>query len=372
MLGTVLGVGAFVAILGLTATAGGQIDRHFTELAATGVVVDDVGTGDPADADVSFPDDASARVQRLNGVVHAGVFWPVGLRNPVIANAPAIGAGVTGVRLYAAEPAALAAMRPTVALGRLYDDFHAARGERVAVLGAAAAARLGVSRLDGGPAVFVNDTAYTVIGIVSDLRRDPELLSAVIIATTTALAAYGPPTGERAHLVIETRVGAAGVVAAQAALALRPDRPGLFRVVPPPDPRALRDRVGADVNGLFLLLAAVSLVVGAVGIANTTLVAVLERVHEIGVRRALGARGVHIAAQFLVESTALGLLGGMVGSSLGVAAVVGTAVGHHWTAVLAPWTVVAGPAIGAAVGALAGSYPAVRAGRIEPSDALRR
>lgn len=127
-----------------------------------------------------------------------------------------------------------------------------------------------------------------------------------------------------------------------------------------------------DLNALFLLLAGISLVIGAVGIANTSLVAVLERTNEIGLRRCLGARPVHIAAQFLSESTALGLLGGLVGGGVAVAAVVGVAVSRDWNAVLALWTVVCAPAIGAGVGLVAGLYPALRAAWIEPAAALRR
>jgi putative ABC transport system permease protein len=177
---------------------------------------------------------------------------------------------------------------------------------------------------------------------------------------------------QRAEMIIETRVGAAALIATQAALALRPDAPKRLKVIAPPDPQTLRGNVTSDFNALFLLLAAISLVIGAVGIANTTMVAVLERTNEIGLRRTLGARPVHIATQFLAESTVLGLLGGEIGASLGVAIVVATALAQQWTAVLAPWTVLSAPAIGALVGLLAGLYPSLRASRIEPVEALRR
>jgi putative ABC transport system permease protein len=143
-------------------------------------------------------------------------------------------------------------------------------------------------------------------------------------------------------------------------------------VIPPPDPRELRDRVAVDLSTLFLLLAVVSLVIGSVGIANTTFVAILERVPEIGLRRALGARRVHIGMQFLTESAILGGLGGLIGTALGVATVVTVAVAQHWTPILQPWTVFPAPAGGALTGLLAGLYPALRAARIEPADALRR
>lgn len=372
MLGTVLGTGAFVAVLGLTATAAGQIDQRFTALAATEVTVEDIGGVDPADTAVSFPADAAARIAGLHGVRQAGVYWPVSLPAPRFAAAPGATVGKDDLTFLAAEPSALLAAHPTLRAGRLYDRFHAERGEDVAVLGAAAADRLGITRLDGHPAVFVDGTPYTVLGIIGDVQRMPDLLLSVIIPTGTASRAYRPPYERRAKMLIETRLGAAALVASQAALALRPDAPGRFKVTAPPDPQSLRAGVTGDLDSLFLLLAGISLVIGAVGIANTSLVAVLERTNEIGLRRCLGARPVHVAVQFLAESTALGLLGGLVGGGVAVAAVVGTAVLRDWTAVLAPWTVAAAPAIGAGVGLVAGVYPALRAAWIEPAAALRR
>lgn len=109
-----------------------------------------------------------------------------------------------------------------------------------------------------------------------------------------------------------------------------------------------------SLRSLFLLLAAVCLVIGAVGIANTTLVAVLERTGEIGLRRSLGARPAHIAGQFLSESTVLGTMGGLVGTGLGVLTVLAVTVARYWTAVTEPWTVVAAPFAGSLVGLLAG------------------
>lgn len=158
----------------------------------------------------------------------------------------------------------------------------------------------------------------------------------------------------------------------EAPLALDPAHPDRFKSVPPPDPKTLRTTVGADLNQLFLLLAAVCLVIGAVGIANTTLVAVLERTGEIGLRRALGARGRHITGQFLAESAALGVLGGLVGTAAGALTVVSVAVARQWTPVVHPATLVAAPLIGLMTGLLAGAYPAWRASRVEPAEALRR
>ena len=196
MLGTVLGIGAFVAILGLTATAGGQIDKRFSVLSATEVTVQDVGTAQNAQNTqngtgitdpISFPPDADRRIEALNGVVSAGIYWPLPLHQPTVSAVPKLAssdsAGGSGLTLYAASPGALAAIGPAYRQGLGFNAFHAARKEHVAVLGSAAAARLGITRLDAEPAVFIDGTPYTVVGIVSDLRRMPELLLSVIIRT---------------------------------------------------------------------------------------------------------------------------------------------------------------------------------------------
>ncbi|MFC1431417.1 ABC transporter permease [Streptacidiphilus sp. N1-3] len=378
MLGTILGVGAFVAVLGLTSTATGQIGKSFSLLQETTVTVTDAGASQAdatTPAPMDFPADTDARLQRLNGVAAAGVWWTAPLRNPVISPRPTlttVNAAGSTVTILAMSPGALTAMQPTLTTGVLFNAFHQNHGEHVCLLGAGAARILGITRIDNQPAVFVNGTAFTVLGIIGDTKSLPQSLLAMIIPSNTALNLYGPPADDPAQALIHTQLGAAQLIAHQAPLALRPDNPTLLQATPPPNPHDLRDAVGEDLSGLFLILAAICLVIGAVGIANTTLVAVLERTGEIGLRRALGARPRHIATQFLTESTALGALGGLIGTSLGVATVLATAVAQHWTAVLQPYAVLPAPLIGALIGLVAGLYPALRAARIEPLDALRR
>ncbi|WNI16185.1 ABC transporter permease [Actinacidiphila sp. ITFR-21] len=238
--------------------------------------------------------------------------------------------------------------------------------------GVSADGTVAVTPVDNLPAVFVDGTAYTVVGVLSDVRRLPQMLLGMVVPTSTALRAYGPPVDSPAQALIHTLPGAGRLIAHQAPLALRPDKPQVFTAVPSPDPHGLRDEVGSDLSGLFLIRAAVCLVVGAVGIANTTLAAVLERTGEIGLRRALGARPRHITARFLTESTVLGALGGLIGTGLGISTVVGTALARNWTAVLQPYAVLPAPLIGALTGFAAGLYPAPRAAGTEPLAALRR
>ncbi|MET8840472.1 ABC transporter permease [Streptomyces rubiginosohelvolus] len=371
--GTVLGVGTFVAVLGLTATASSQIDERFNALSATEVTVEDIAHDQNSFVDLGFPDDADQRVERLNGVEHAGVYWPVHLPDTdMVRSAPVGGSrGGEDVQVVAASSGVLNAAGPSVSQGRVFDRWHDGTRQRVAVLGSGVAARLGISTVETQPAVFIGDEAFTVIGVIDDVERKADLLLSVMVPRSTAQHLWGPPK-EGARMLISTRLGAAGLVAEESATALDPAHPQYFKAIPPPDPRTLRAKVTSDLDQLFLLLAAICLFIGAVGIANTTLVAVLERTGEIGLRRALGARGRHITVQFLTESAALGTLGGLVGTSLGTLTVVGVAIAREWTPVIHPATVSTAPMIGLLTGLLAGLYPAWRASRIQPVEALRR
>lgn len=374
MLGTVLGVGVFVGVLGLTATAGNQISQRFTELAATEVYVQDVGNTSHDFPASSFPGDADDKATQLDGVRNAGVWWP--LSNDVIetvhAGPGADNAASSAVSVFAASPGLLRAIRPEIREGRLYDGFHETHGQRVAVLGKGAASALGIGSLDQRPAIMISSTAFTVIGVVSDVEREPGLLNAVLIPRTTSEQLWGQAEPDQgAKMLVDADAGAAPVVATQIALALRPDKPDAFKVTPPPNPRDLREAVAADLSGLFFVLAGICLVVGAIGIANTTLVAVLERVPEIGLRRAVGARPRHIAAQFLAEAGLLGTIGGCLGASIGIIAVVVIAAVNEWTPVMDPSLLLPSPLLGTVVGVVSGVYPALRAARIEPMDALR-
>ncbi|MDD9378888.1 ABC transporter permease [Streptomyces sp. ZAF1911] len=374
MLGTVLGVGAFVAVLGLTATASSQIDDRFNVLSATEVTVEDIAHEQDKFAGPAFPDDATDRVERLNGVRHAGVLWMVKPRRSAaelaVTAAPVGGAGGEALSVVAAAPAALRAAEPRLSQGRLYDDFHAGARQRVTVISSGIAARLGITTLETEPAIFIGGQPFTVIGIVEDVERQPDVLLSVLVPQTTAVEMWGRPA-EGARMLIATDLGAAGQVAAETPTALRPDHPEYLKAVPPPDPKSLRTSVTSDLEQLFLLLAGVCLVIGAVGIANTTLVAVLERTGEIGLRRALGAQKRHVTAQFLAESGTLGAFGGLIGTSIGTLSVLVVALIRDWTPVMHPITLATAPLIGLATGIVAGIYPARRASSVQPADALR-
>ncbi|WP_436501807.1 ABC transporter permease [Actinokineospora sp. HUAS TT18] len=370
-LGTTLGIGTFVAVLGLSASATGQISARFTALSATEVTLERDAT--TPDEPAAFPSNAQDAVANLPGVVHVGVTWPVPTTAAIAARPDTNAITGESLSVQAITPGYLDAIHASYSAGMPLDRFHHDRGERVAILGSSAAHRLGVSRLDAQPAIFIGSRAFTVIGIVDHVDRAPDTLLSVMLPSTTVEEIWGPSpnSGNTSTMLIETQVGAAPQVSRQAKTAARPDSIDLTRAVPPADPRALRDRVAGDLDALGLALAGVVLLVGTIGIANTTLVAVLERVPEIGLRRALGARRRHIASQFVVEAGTLGLLGGLIGTAVGIGTVVIAAMAHSWTPLLDPRWIYPSPLLGALAGLLAGLYPSWKAGRIEPADALR-
>lgn len=371
ILGTVIGLAALVATIGLSQTASNRILGRFDALAATEVVIgvqaSAVGLGEEG-----LPWDAPERMLRLNGVVAAGNMSPVEGDNLLVTTsliADPKGQGPLNIPIRGVSPGLFTAVRADLGTGRVFDQGHSDRADLVAVLGPSAALRLGITRVDQLPAIAIGDNLFVVIGILEDVGRKPELLGAVIIPEGTAQEHYGLLGPELVE--VETEIGAASLIAAQAPLALRPDDPTTVTVASPEEPQRVKDAVQSDLNVLFLLLGGVSLLVGAIGIANVTLVSVIERTGEIGLRRALGATQSHIAVQFLFESGTLGLVGGIVGSTAGTLIVIGVAAAQNWTPVLAPWLPLAAPAVGLLIGVVSGAYPAARAAAMEPVDALR-
>jgi putative ABC transport system permease protein len=131
------------------------------------------------------------------------------------------------------------------------------------------------------------------------------------------------------------------------------------------------ERASRTMTALLASVAAVSLLVGGIGIMNIMLVSVTERTREIGLRMALGARGRDVLFQFLTEATTLSFIGGVVGVALGIAASGGLTRLMRWSTVISPASVVAAVAVAAAVGIFFGFYPARQASRLDPIDALR-
>lgn len=374
-LGTVLGIGSLVATIGFAQTAAGQIASQFDAAAATQVVVtpqETQGRGGQSAAIGRLPWDGPDRLMRLAGVEDAALMAEVSLGTETITavavNDPAA-PPTAPPTLVAASAGLLNTVVGEVVTGRFFDRGHDERGDRVAVLGARAAERLDINRIDSQPSIFIAGIAYAVIGIVDGFENRGDLRDAVIIPIGAARLDFGvtSPAELRARIV----VGAGPQVAEQAIVALAPDATDTLQARAPAASSDLSRSVQSDISAVLLVLGGIALLAGGLGIANVTLMSVMERIGEIGLRRALGATRRQIGAQFMVESIVIGLLGGLLGASLGVLAVIVVAAVQQWTPVLNPFVAIGGALLGAVVGWAAGWYPARRAARVEPVTALR-
>lgn len=373
VLGTVLGIAALVATMGIAQTAGNRIVGSFSELEATSITVtNESGWWSGGDQRTPFPRDAEDRLVRLNGVNAAGAIGEVDVDGDLISAVKLDdprGLNEFTIDVLAASPGLFDAVKGTIRTGRWFDKGHDERADNVVVLGPAAAQTLNIHRVDQQPVIFIGERPFVVMGILENVERQPQMLDAVIMPEGSAIEFYGYRSATT--IQIDVQIGAAELIGKQAPIALKPDDPSAYRTRVPPSPDSLRNRVEGDVNSLFIILGGVSLLVGAIGIANVTLVSVLERVGEIGLRRAMGARKRHIASQFLLESTAMGAVGGIIGATIGILVVVAVAAANVWTPVLSPLIPVGAPLLGALTGLLAGIYPSMRAASLEPVDALR-
>jgi putative ABC transport system permease protein len=374
-LGTLLGVAWFVTALSLASTADGQVTQIFARHLATHVLISPKSTG-PVPAASPYPANVEQRLDALHGVIASGVFWPLRLGHRVVVSTaprPPAGSSARQARVLAATPGFLMAAGAQLSQGRAIGSWDQTHRAQVCVLGTQAARALGIRGLRGRPTIYVDNQPIAVIGIVSHARERRSILNAVVMPAATAVALWGPPdarAGAVPDVLIRTRPGAAAVVASQAPVAISPTRPQHFDVRMPPSPQLLRDQVVSTLTRMFYALGWISLAIGTLSIACVTWLSVRERAGEFGLRRAVGARRRHIMAHVVSESAILGLVGGLAGASLGIAAIILLAWARHWTPVIAPLLVLPAPLAGAAAGVIAGLIPGLRAARIQPAAAL--
>lgn len=361
--GTVLGAAAFVATLGISSTMSWQVSDSFDTRRATEVRIVPDG---PAAGTGWFAERNLMRLRGLNGVAAAG-------RRIVLPELP-ISRGIddrpTRSKVIGADPGALAVMAPQLVIGRLPDAYHEEHHSRVILLARSIAERLRIFQV--GMAVFVDGRPFTVIGIYDDVQRRPEALLSAIVPATVGDQLLPPDQEADRDVIVGTLPGAAQLIADQAPLSLRPEAPSQLRAIAPPDPRTLRREVEGSVARSSLILSVIALAVGAASIANAATASVSARTPEIGLRRAIGGRRIHIFAQLLGETTALGVLGGTVGVLLGTVVTAVVSMINRWTPVLDLRTALVAVGITSAVGLVAGLWPALKATRIQPVAALQR
>ena len=360
--GVALGIATMVAVLGVSSSSRAQL---VAQIDALGTNLLTVAPGQSFGGQTAtLPPSAPTMVARIGPVIGASAIGDVNAQ--VYRNDRISAANTNAITVYSTDVGLLRTLQGQLARGRFL-DAATARYPAV-VLGADAAAALGVDRT--GVLLWLGNRWFGVIGIMQPLPLAPEL-------DRTALIGY--PVAQRllhataAPVQIYVRANPADVAAVAAVLAATAD-PAAPQDVSVADPiTALTARADASVafQELFLALGAVALLVGGIGIANVMVIAVLERRGEIGLRRALGALRLHVAVQFAAEATLLAGCGGVAGAVLGGFTTTVYAAARHWDAVVSLPVLLAAAGIALLVGAVAGLYPALRAARLAPAEALR-
>ncbi len=373
-LGIAIGVAAIVAVLGLSASSSAGLQGEIARLGTNLLTVQNGQsiTGGTAELPVAAP----AMIARLPGVTNvqstAAIPGITGngvsaYRSPLI---PAI--DTNGLSVDAASLGLPSASGTSIAQGEFLNPATAR--QPVCVLGAAAAAYLGIDRIWPGERIWISQAGaggiwFYVTGILTPDTLAPQIDSSVLVgypAAGTYLGLDGNPSTIYVRAATSQVTTVDNLLAAQA----NPENPGEVDVSQPSAAlTAQLDAVGAF-NDLFLGLGAVALLVGAVGVANIMVISVLERQSEIGLRRALGATRGQIRIQFLSEAILLALAGGAAGVGAGI---VTTAVYAHakgWATVIPFEAWAGGLAAALLIGAIAGLWPALRAARMSPTQAL--
>jgi len=366
-LGIAIGVAAIVAVLGLAASSSAALLAEIQQLGTNLLTVTNGQTFTGQNAEL--PAAAPGMIARLPGVTSV---QDTGTVSGVdVYKSPYIPAGETNALSVDAATLNLPATAGTsLAQGRYLNA--AIEREPVAVLGAAAAQRLGIDRIRPGTRIWADGQWLYVTGILNPAAYTPELDSAVLVGFPAAKK-YLHFDGRPSEIYIRTTPDDQAVTTRADNLLgyqANPENPNQVDVSRPSAALIAQADAKGAYNTLFLGLGAVALLVGAIGVANIMVISVLERRSEIGLRRALGATRGQIRTQFLAEAILLSLAGGVVGVAVGVAATAIYARGHHDLLVIPARAWAGGLAAAIVIGALAGLLPAIRAARMSPTQAL--
>jgi putative ABC transport system permease protein len=364
-LGIAIGIGAMVAVVGVSASSQAKLLATIDSL-GTNLLTVSPGSNFEGVAEV-LPPTSSAMIGGMGHVNSDAPIYSVGgatvLRTPRV---PAAQTGGIGVDAAAGNlPQVVGA---TMSSGRFLGAV-ASRYPEV-VLGAQAAATLQITQVGGGVMVYLGHHWFTVVGIMRSAKLDTTLDTEAFISLPVAERTFGVTPNPSEIYVRAAQNDVVGVDNLLAATA-DPQNASSVSVSRPSDVLEARAAAQGQFTTLLLGLGAVALLVGAIGIANIMVISVLERRGEIGLRRALGATRRHVGSQFLTESALLAALGAVVGLALGAAATEGYALLQNQPFVVPVYALVGAPVAGLFIGAVAGLYPATKAARLSPTEALR-
>ncbi|MFB7341593.1 ABC transporter permease [Streptomyces hydrogenans] len=361
-LGISLGIAAVVAVTGISSSNQAHLLARLDRLGSNLITV--AAGKDATQKLVPLP---SAAEKMLGNIAPVQQVTAVGATEAEVYRNDLVPEQQTGsITVLAARPNLLDVLHGSLRGGKWLD----AASERlpVTVLGDQAAQRLGVTA--PGERVWLGGQSYAVAGILAPNELAPELDTAALVGWPQATAHLGAD-GSAATVYLRAHPERVPDVQGVAAATANPASPSTVAVSRPSDLLLAREEAKGALTGLVLSLAGVALLVGGVGIANTMVVGVMERRGEIGLRRALGARGGQIAAQFLLEAVLMGFIGGVAGLAVGGLTVYGYALAQGWPAAIPSSAVGGGPVVSVLVAAVAGIYPAMRAATASPTDALR-
>ena len=361
-LGIAIGIAAMVAVLGISESSRADL---LAQLDSLGTNLLRVTPGETFfGADAKLPEESLGMLGRVGPVEQVAA---TGNTDASVRRSDLIPEAETGgISVLAADPKLLGTLGGELADGRFLN--RATARYPTVVLGAKAAERLGIGRAGGQ--VWLGNRWFTVIGILRPVTLAPEVDRAAMVGFPAAEALLG---SESAPGTVYVRTDPDQVEAVREVLpaTANPENPNEVRVSRPSDALAAKAAAKTAFTSLLLGLGAVALLVGGVGIANVMVISVLERRSEIGLRRALGATKGNVGVQFLAESLLLALVGGLAGVVLGAAVTAAYAASRSWSVVVPAPAMAGGLAAALAIGAVAGLYPALRAARLAPTEALR-
>ena len=364
-LGIAIGIGAMVAVVGVSSSAQANLIAEIDAL-GTNLLTVSPGTDFLGNSAVLAPSSVPMIAHMLNVKRDAPIYQ---LTNANVYRTPFVPAEQTG---GIGVDAASENLPKVLGAGLSSGHFLSAVGQRYpeVVLGSQAAATLQINQVGGHVLVYIGNRYFNVIGILKPVKLDSSLDSVVFISLPVAERLF-QQLPEPSEIYVRSDQNNVTSVANLLPATANPQDPSGVSVNRPSDVLEARAAAKRQFTTLLLGLGAVALLVGAIGIANIMVISVLERRGEIGLRRALGATRGHISLQFLAESALLAAIGGVFGLLIGAGATEVYAATRHEPFVVPTYALIAAPCAGFLIGALAGLYPAAKAARLSPTEALR-